>query len=433
MPKIPLTIDPTYCGDWGFWEGVRELVSNAKDAEDQDGRRMVVKHSKRSNTLTILTEDTVVNAQDLLLLGRSRGGENRRGRFGEGFVLGTLALVRKGFDLTIYNGDEVWRPGIEIADDNHPMAGAPLLTFVTRKLQSRRTAFSVEITEVTEPVWQEAEKRFLFLVPPPAAATITMDRGTVITSEEYKGKVYARGVFVRELSDLDCGYNLPEVQLDRDRRMIDEWSLKWSLAALWQEAGANIQNVPRIYQMARAGASDVKSIGYHADQHLLNAFREEFTRENGPDAVPVTSAAEVKDVEKAGATPVIVDDTLKELLAKSGLDAKKMAAERASVIDKTWLWRDLTAEEQQMWTLYGIRMAPNAVFVTFRGDALCQPMPAKDGLAVDRKLLKEPPRRIVQVIADAEAKRRGSAVLDVLLDLVTGPVETSSSEVAAPG
>ena len=433
MPKIPLTIDPTYCGDWGFWEGVRELVSNAKDAEDQDGRRMVVKHSKRSNTLTILTEDTVVSAQDLLLLGRSRGGENRRGRFGEGFVLGTLALVRKGFELTIYNGDEVWRPTIEIADDNHPMAGAPLLTFVTRKLRERRTAFSVEITEVTEAVWQEAEKLFLFLVPPPAAATITLSRGTVITAEEYKRKVYARGVFVRELPDLDCGYNLPEVQLDRDRRMIDEWSLRWTLAALWQEAGAMPQHIPRIYQMARSGAMEVKSISYHADQPLLNAFREEFTRENGPDAIPVTSAAEVKEVEKAGATPVIVDDTLKELLAKCGLDAKKATSERASVVDKTWLWRDLTPEEQAVWTLYGIRMAMNAVFVTFRGDVLCQPTPAKDALAVDRRLLQESPRRIVQTIADAEAKRRNTAVLDVLLDLVAGPEETPSREAAAPG
>lgn len=435
MAKIPLTIDPTYCASWGVWEGIRELIANAKDAEDYDSKPMTIKHSKRTSVLSIATEGVSVPAADLLLLGRSSKGDGgQRGRFGEGFVLGVLALVRKGHEVTIYNGDEVWRPGVETADETHPLAGAPLLTFVTRKLQGRRTAFTVEVEDVPEAVWEVIRKLFLFLAAPPAASVISLARGTVLTSEEYKGKVYARGVFVRELPDLECGYNLPEVELDRDRRMVDEWRLQWSLAALWQEASKTAAYVPRIYELAKMGAKEVKQLAYHTDSNLLSALRAEFAKENGDDAVPTTSAAEVKEIEEAGARPVIVDETLRELLAKSGLAAKEVTSRAAGTVEKTWTWSDLTAAEQSAWNLYGAVVvgSRSAVYVTFRGDVMCQPLPAGDGIAVDRRLLSKPPRALVAAVADGEAKRRGTSALDVLLDSMVGREETSTKVETSP-
>jgi hypothetical protein len=39
MAKISLTIDKNYCSGWNVWHGARELLQNAKDAEEYDDIR----------------------------------------------------------------------------------------------------------------------------------------------------------------------------------------------------------------------------------------------------------------------------------------------------------------------------------------------------------------------------------------------------------
>ena len=86
-------------------------VQNAKDAEDYDGLAMQIDHKPRSQTLTITTKGISIEASTLLLLGKtSKNGSDQRGKFGEGFALGCLALVRAGHPVTIDNGHERWKP-----------------------------------------------------------------------------------------------------------------------------------------------------------------------------------------------------------------------------------------------------------------------------------------------------------------------------------
>src|SRR6266542_4011653 len=283
MAKIPLHIDPEYCSSWGFLEGIREYIQNARDAHEFDNHEMKIEHSARKNKLTISNRNVVVPPENLAILGKtSKRGTDQRGQFGEGFVLGTLALLRAGNSVAIYNGDEVWRPSIERADAG-PFAGQKLLTLNTHKLQSTRDTFSIEVENVSKEVWEETQKLFLFLSPPRAEWMVKTVFGTVLLGPEYRGKVYARGIYVNKLAELECGYDLNDLRLDRDRRLVDEYELKGKLPAIWNAAHELEPSkfLPRIYEMAKNGRIEVKELTWRADEKLRKSLRAAFEREYG--------------------------------------------------------------------------------------------------------------------------------------------------------
>ncbi len=83
MARIVLTIDPNYRPKWKFWEGVRELIQNAKDADEFEGMKMHVKHLPQTDKLVISNENCSLSMHLLLLLGAtSKTDTQQRGRFG---------------------------------------------------------------------------------------------------------------------------------------------------------------------------------------------------------------------------------------------------------------------------------------------------------------------------------------------------------------
>lgn len=418
MAKIPLTIDPGYCMDWGAWEGVRELVSNAKDAEDEDpARRMEIQHLPRTSRLVIRTEKTVVDPSALLVLGKSnKRGSDVRGRFGEGFAIGMLALTRAGHEVTFKNDDESWRCSLERADEDHPFAGNELLTFYSRKVTPTQD-FEVTIEGITAEIWDAMKKLFLFLTPPPAEYVVRMKEGTLLTGADQQGKVFARGVFVRHFEDLRCGYDLKNLELDRDRRMVDEWRLHDQLAELWKEAvKSHPDKLSRpLYDIVKSDSPESRHLRWHTDEKLLKTVRKEFETENGEDAVPVTTMAEAKEIMELGAKPKVVNNTLKELLEKSGVSANQTKQRLEGEISRRLDLTDLSREEiARLSTVQTI--TKDYVVVEFRSDkTLAKPIDENTLLGVDRRLLHRPFREILLHVVNAEAKKRGVSTTDVLL------------------
>src|SRR5579885_491834 len=121
------------------------------------------------------------------------------------------------------------------------------------------------------------------------------------------------------MDDLEYGYDLAYLKLDRDRRTVDEWDLKWKLSSLWVDAQrAHPEKfTDHVYRMAKENKEEVKQIEYHADQKLLEALRASYTLEHG-DAIPVATMQESEELSKLGAKTVTVPKTLKTLLEKTG-------------------------------------------------------------------------------------------------------------------
>jgi hypothetical protein len=434
MAKIPLAIDKNYCASWGVFAGVRELLQNAKDA-DEDGYKMTIEHFPRTARLVVTNANIYVDPSKLLILGKSdKMPGQKRGQFGEGFVLGTLALLRKGHDVKFTNGDLSWTISFEQPDVGHPFEGQELLTFKSRKVSARETDFKIEIDNIPIEVWNELKKLFLFLDPPKAADILEMSSGTLLLAPARKGQVFSRGIFVKVFEDLACGYDMKFLELDRDRNALDEWSLHYKLGSLWQEACSQKPALaaPRVYEMAKADAAEVRQLKYHADAKLLKHVRERFEEEQGPDASPVTTMAAAKEAESVGAKPVVVSNTLQELLEKGGLSAATVAARMEGTIEERFAPGDLTREE---WVALDrvTPFLPSMSVVTFRGTkAACRLINEDKIVGVERRLLSAPFKELLTSALTAEAKRRNVQPLDILLEHVAREAEPPAQpEVAA--
>jgi hypothetical protein len=108
MPEIKFPITLDYVSDWGPWEVVRELATNALDSDP--GFRMGMADG------TLWIEDGGDNlAIRHLLFGVSEKGSNAVGQFGEGLKLALLVLTRMGLAAHIYSGGQhLWNESAEM-------------------------------------------------------------------------------------------------------------------------------------------------------------------------------------------------------------------------------------------------------------------------------------------------------------------------------
>lgn len=414
MAKIPLTIDKNYCSDWGVYQGVRELIQNAKDAED-DGHEMTVEHFPRTSRLVITSAGVYVEPSKLLVLGKSdKVPGQRRGQFGEGFVLGILALMRKECDVTFKNGSLSWSAGFEEPDHDHPLAGSVLLTFKSRSLGSKERDFQVEVNNIPTEVWALLRPLFLFLTP--AKNTIETSQGAVLLDEEHQGHVFSRGIFVRKFEDLRCGYDLRDLPLDRDRRFVDEWDLHYKLGRMWNEACAKNPEIaaPRLYHMAKTGAVEVRQVKYHADEKILEKMRERFIAENGDTAIPCATTADAKTVTEIGGTPTMVNEVLRELLDKGGLSVEKEKKRLEQAIVARHEPGDVSASQADMLAKLQV-VVPVFELVTFKGKGACRLIDGNTAVAMDVRLLDGDYEAALRALVTAEAQRRGVEPYEVAL------------------
>ncbi len=430
MAKIPLTISKNYCSDWGVFQGIREMLQNAKDA-DEDGHTMTIEHFPRTSRLEITSAKVFVDPAKLLVLGESDKGMGRkRGQFGEGFVLGCLALMRKGCDVSFRNGDHSWNVAFEQPDPGHPLAGSELMTFKSRALAAREQDFRVEIENIPTNVWDVLKRLFLFVTAPAASETLETPHGTLLLNPDYVGQVFAKGIFVRKFENLTCGYDLVGLTLDRDRRFVDEWDLHYKLGQIWKDASNTYPSLaaPRLYDMVKTGTVEAKHVKYHADDKILKDVRERFEKENGASAVPVSTMAEAKDIEDAGGKPTMVNDVLKELLEKGGLSLEKAKTQLDGQIEARFTPYDLTGDEQvALARLLGV--VPEFIIVTFKGKAACRLIDDDKKVGLDRRLLAEPFNKALKSLVNTEARRRKIEPFDILLEHVEAR-EAGANELA---
>lgn len=434
MAKIPLTIDKNYCSNWGAWHGIRELLQNAADAQDYEDKPMHVKHSKQ--TLEIRTENAYVDPANLLVLGRtSKADGGQRGKFGEGFVLGVLALVRKGCDVRFRNGEMSWSAAFERAEEGHPLEGNELLTFKSRQLKNRERDFTIEIDGINQEVWDLVKAKVLFLSPPNPEDTLVTDQGTLLLAAKHRGEIFVKGLFVRSFEDLACGYDLKDIPLDRDRQMINEWELHYALGRTWSNACAKnpSMSLRLIYQIAEKNAPDVKNLKYHADKVLLNSIKERFEQSHGYGAIPVASNGEAEEVERIGGKPALVSPVLRELLNQGGLTLESARKRLESEIVRRFTPSELDETSRTNLERVQALFGP-VIVVEYRSpDPSCHVIDNKTALGVDHRLLCLDYRKILSSVARSAAQLREREVVDVLLDcLASGALQSKCDEESLP-
>jgi hypothetical protein len=350
MAIIELGIDGTYLSGsngWSAADGIREIMQNAQDATVEHGGELKVSHE---NERLVIENTGAKLSRQALLIGNTtkRDRDDLIGQWGEGLKFGVLVLVRAGHKVTIRTGPEVWTPSIGASEK---FSGAQVLKFEIEGGREDRRRVRVEIEGVSKDFWNEIRDNYLFLYKREVPQVETA-RGTVLTSEKFKGRVYVKGILTMTDSKLRCGYNLFKVELDRDRRVIGTYDLQRELRQIWGEAlNVDPTLTDDFYGMLERRAPDVEGFYAYAESALsaatLDTLAAKFVEKFGADAVPVQTTGESQNMGHFGKTGVVVSEAMQSVLVTRLKSASKVKAEMAEATTASYGWTDLTMPEQQ--------------------------------------------------------------------------------------
>lgn len=290
----PLTVTPDYVGDWGFWEGVRELLQNAIDQQTANpGSPM---HWAIAGDYMVVGNPNCRLDPQALLLGLSgkRGDDRMVGRHGEGFKLAVLALLRMDCTVYIENGSEVWTPAIR----EHADFGAETLHF------------DVTPGDETDGVWFHVQgDAVLNNADHVRDCYVEADHNAVLPG--MGGRVYVAGLYVDQVADFEHNYNFSpdRLRLDRDRRTIAAFDLAWETSQLW----AAHEDSDEKWRLLEAGAKDVEYLEQRSDRSFQDSMVATF-RSRYPGAVPVKNQEQIERATAAGVKWKLVPAALYNLV-----------------------------------------------------------------------------------------------------------------------
>jgi len=324
--RIPLSITRSYRPNWGLWEGCRELIQNAKDAEVEHNAPFRVEHS--GEKLTIINDGCTLNHR-ALLLGETTKAERDDliGQWGDGLKIGVLALIRSGHDVTIKSGDEIWHPAIEPAPEYD---GAEVLTFNIRKSRMYRPDVEVEVCGISKAQWLTIARRFRFLPGQDRDKSVPTVYGSLLLDEP--GMLYVKGIFVEQVSDMHYGYDFNNVELDVDRRTVKSWSRDYECKALLEQAMVESPELTKdIFRLICEGKKDVAYFRHNGirNESVIQTMKGLWVERHGENTIPITSVEEGAKLEHLGVRGVVVNQVAVAAFAPIIGDAETVMKELA--------------------------------------------------------------------------------------------------------
>lgn len=224
---IELSISKNYVSNWGFWEAMREIIQNAIDSES-DGHKAFINLANNGTDLMISNEDVILPINSLVL-GNSDKGTTHIGKFGEGYKLALVVLLRLGYSVTILSGKNQWIPSFQYSSKfDTEVLCITIMENANPYLNTSDTTFIIHgLTESDLDLLKDnclLVRRCLGL---PVGKTIECEYGLILTDEHFAGKFYVEGLFIQDDTSFKFGYSFKNeyVDLDRDRRAINYYDL----------------------------------------------------------------------------------------------------------------------------------------------------------------------------------------------------------------
>lgn len=201
MSKFELSLSTDYVPSWSVYEGVREIVQNALDSQ-QDGYPMrIIPPTDTNPTLTIINEGACLDRNVWLMGVTSKRAGDHRGCHGEGLKVGALALARAGRRISLVNGSEGWRVSLEFS---RVFSDCRVLTVYTRKLPADSGGFGAKI-QLSPGEWAEYKRAFLDLDT--SVKRLATRETELLVDDSQRGRLYVKGILVEERPGLAFGYN----------------------------------------------------------------------------------------------------------------------------------------------------------------------------------------------------------------------------------
>lgn len=342
--KYELTIDTNYVSDWNIAQAVRELFQNSVDSEVQNpGNTSYWKYDEDTQKLYIGNKYSVLNVETLLLGVSTKTNDNTTiGQFGEGYKIATVVLLRTNHPITFYNygAKEVWTTKLV---KSRRFNGRLVPTFYVDKKYPWQKVPDNNLTIVVENITSEDYKLicdYILSLHTDIGDTIDCGRfGTILLNPELRGKVFVSGLYVCTNERLNYGYNIKPVflQLDRDRKTVDNFNLLWTTSRMWVENQERAEFIEMLY--GEDTPPDISYIGSLCNTNSIDpTVLDKFLNTYGPDAIPVTSQEDYDLVLSMGGHPVFVNKVLGDVTKSISNNFLSTAVQTKSCLDMLTEW-----------------------------------------------------------------------------------------------
>lgn len=274
IKNYEITISPNYVSNWGINEAIREILQNAIDA-DKNGYKKSIYYS--GDTLYINNEGISLSAKDLILGCSSKSDQDGMiGKYGEGFKLALVVLLRKGMNVYVDNNDKLWSPSFKVSEQ----FGTQVLN-IEESGDGRREGLTFVISPVDQQLYNSLLNYFP-CIDESFGNVVNCDNGQILLDKQFKGKMYVEGLYIQTDDNFQYGYNFNSdvVELDRDRKAINYYELRALTAQSIVTAEECNKEIFDAITKSCVDVRDIEEVIDEASESFLEEYREKFYEEN---------------------------------------------------------------------------------------------------------------------------------------------------------
>ena len=274
IKNYEITISPNYVSNWGMNEAIREILQNAIDA-DKNGYKKSIYYS--GDTLYINNEGISLSAKDLILGCSSKSDQDGMiGKYGEGFKLALVVLLRKGMNVYVDNNDKLWSPSFKVSEQ----FGTQVLN-IEESDDGRREGLTFVISPVDQQLYNSLLNYFP-CIDESFGNVVNCDNGQILLDKQFKGKMYVEGLYIQTDDNFQYGYNFNSdvVELDRDRKAINYYELRALTAQSIVTAEECNKEIFDAITKSCVDVRDIEEVIDEASESFLEEYREQFYEEN---------------------------------------------------------------------------------------------------------------------------------------------------------
>lgn len=311
MTNIQLALHKNYVSEWDSAYAVREIVQNMIDNKSEN----IIYQEK--GVLFLGNKEGILDKKTLLMGNSTKLTSDYIGKFGEGYKLALLVLLRNGCDIKIFTGKEIWTPFFQ----KHDLLDEEVLTIKIQKSknESKGIIFQIDgledIKEILNSVMINREK---------CNVLHSTKDGEVLELENFdtQGKIYVNDMYITDIQGFEFSYNLKpnRLSLGRDRNVINDYNVIWETSNLL----STFPDKKRLVSLLRENKKDIRYMERYKsklDKEVLEDLALEYD-----NVIPIAYNEDVKTYESrydmSGIECKVMPDTLIKLLPKKKLKPK---------------------------------------------------------------------------------------------------------------
>ena len=342
--KYELPISPNYVSNWGVKEAIREILQNAIDAE-KCGYEKQISYNEELHNLYITTKGTTLPISSLVLGCSSKTNEdNMIGKFGEGYKLALVVLLRNGHQISIANGEDYWDISFEYSDTYK--TEVLCVGTLNKCLVQEVPSIVFCITNIDQDLYNEFLQYFP-CINEDYGETVESAYGSILLDKRFKGKMYVEGLYIQSDNNFDYGYNFNAdvVDLDRDRKAINYYELRRLTAASVVSAETCSPELFKAISDSCVDIKDITDVLDDASEEFLQEYRDMLYASKGlEENTLVATESVMRQLQQMDIdTPVIKGTEIESYLIAKANDKLGLIFEAEEVVNSK-------SNEEEAWS-----------------------------------------------------------------------------------